>query len=324
MILINLDTPLEELRNHLFYLGFLNSEKEEVLSVEKPGEGNMNVVLRIKTNERSFILKQSRPYVEKYKQIEAPVERIDVEHQFYESIQDDNLIGHIPKIIDYNESEHILILQDLGTCEDMTSAYETREIKIKTLLKLIQFLNIIHAKSTPKDFPKNMGLRQLNHQHIFVLPFMENNGFQLNDVQNGLQELSLPYKKDAALKREIKKIGEKYLSTGNTLLHGDFYPGSWMTEGDNIYIIDPEFSFLGFAEFDLGIMTAHLTMITMENHFLDVILQHYTHKVDSKLIKQVTGIEIMRRLIGLAQLPLNRTLQEKEMLLKMAKKLILP
>ena len=47
-------------------------------------------------------------------------------------------------------------------------------------------------------------------------------------------------------------------------------------------------------------------------------------KVDIKLIQQVAGIEIIRRLIGIAQLPLNRTLQEKETLLKMAKKMILP
>ena len=44
-------------------------ENEDLLNVTKAGEGNMNVVLRIKTNRRSFIFKQSRPYVQKYQDI---------------------------------------------------------------------------------------------------------------------------------------------------------------------------------------------------------------------------------------------------------------
>ena len=264
-----------ELQKYLFSQGVLNSDKEKVLSTEKPGEGNMNVVLRIKTNERSLILKQSRLYVEKYPQIKAPIERIGVEHQFYKSVQDKKLVDYLPKIIYYNESEHILILQDLGTCNDMCTIYKSRKIDIKLLLKLIRVLSVVHGKNTSKDFPKNKGLRLLNHQHIFVLPFMTNNGFQLADIQEGLQELSSPYKKDVALKKVVFEIGQKYLQDGTVLLHGDYYPGSWITEGDNIYVIDPEFSFVGFAEFDLGVMVAHLTMATMEDHFIDVILQHY-------------------------------------------------
>jgi 5-methylthioribose kinase len=37
----------------------------------------------------------------------------------------------------------------------------------------------------------------------------------------------------------------------------------------------------------------------------------------------VAGIEIMRRLIGLAQLPLERNLEEKEYLLKTAREMVL-
>ena len=39
------------------------------------GEGNMNYTLRVRTNGRSIILKQARPWVEKYPVIDAPDER---------------------------------------------------------------------------------------------------------------------------------------------------------------------------------------------------------------------------------------------------------
>ena len=42
---------------------------ETIEHVEIPGAGNMNFTLQIKTHNRSFIIKQSRDYVEKYPQV---------------------------------------------------------------------------------------------------------------------------------------------------------------------------------------------------------------------------------------------------------------
>ncbi|MEL7341715.1 MAG: aminoglycoside phosphotransferase, partial [Bacteroidota bacterium] len=60
---------------------------EKLLSARKPGEGNMNYTLRIRSDFRTFILKQSRDYVEKYPSIPAPAHRAIVEGSFYEVIQ---------------------------------------------------------------------------------------------------------------------------------------------------------------------------------------------------------------------------------------------
>ncbi|MFH6603507.1 phosphotransferase [Maribacter algicola] len=322
MILFDLNTKLKDLQDYLISKGWLHSE-EQIKSLEKPGEGNMNVVLRIITDQRSFILKQSRPYVEKYKQIEAPLDRIAVEYKFYDIIQNNALHAHMPKILGYDATNHLLLLEDLGKCEDMISLYHDGDVNKKMLQKLIFILRIIHRTKPPKDFPENFAMRKLNHEHIFSLPFKKGNGFSLSDIQPGLQELSMAYKKDAALKKVIKNIGKRYLSKGNTLIHGDYYPGSWMTETENLYVIDPEFGFVGFAEFDLGVMAAHMIMTTGKKKFLKQILLQYDGGVDQKLVAQVAGIEIMRRLIGLAQLPLERTLEEKAKLLKKARKMIL-
>lgn len=46
---------------------------EVVEGVEREGEGNMNCVVRVMTSRRSFILKQSRPWVEKYPGFAAPL-----------------------------------------------------------------------------------------------------------------------------------------------------------------------------------------------------------------------------------------------------------
>ena len=316
------NTPNSELQDYLMSKGWMISN-EKISSVETPGDGNMNVVLRIKTNKRSFILKQSRPFVQKYQQIEAPLNRIAVEHQFYKIISNEALKPHIPKILGYDPSEYVLIMEDLGRCEDMSSMYSSHTIDTTNLKKLVNALGQIHQNEVPNDFPENLEMRQLNHQHIFVLPFLKDNGFQLDDIQDGLQELSMSYKQDEDLKSVINAIGGTYLSKGETLLHGDYYPGSWMTETENLYIIDPEFGFAGFAEFDLGVMAAHCIMATSDETYLNTIFDLYQGDADKSLMSKVAGIEIMRRLIGLAQLPLERTLAEKQYLLELARKMIL-
>ncbi|QXP58773.1 phosphotransferase [Olleya sp. HaHaR_3_96] len=303
-------------------IGFLDLKEEYIKTIEKPGEGNMNVVLRIRTNRRSFIVKQSRPFVQKYQDIPAPIERIAVEYQFYKAVTGKSIKPHIPEILSYSADNYLLLLEDLGDCQDMSYLYDNKHFTTSQLDQLINIASQIH-KSKPIDYPKNRTLRLLNHQHIFVLPFVKANGFSLDAIQEGLEDLALNYKADALLKKEIKRVGEQYLEEGNTLLHGDYYPGSWMTKGGHIYVIDPEFSFMGFAEFDMGVLAAHNIMISMDISCLQTITTAYPEPLNNQLLTKVAGIEIMRRIIGLAQLPLKRSIQEKKILLEIAHALIL-
>ncbi|GAL61777.1 hypothetical protein [Algibacter lectus] len=114
---LDINSSILDFETSLNTMGFLDLKQERILSIEKPGEGNMNVVLRIRTNTRSFIVKQSRPFVQKYQDITAPIERIDVEFQFYKAITNKAIAPHIPKILAYNADNYLLILEDLGDCK---------------------------------------------------------------------------------------------------------------------------------------------------------------------------------------------------------------
>ncbi|PRX56395.1 phosphotransferase [Flagellimonas meridianipacifica] len=313
---------LHKLQEFLKANGWLIAD-EHIQSLQKAGEGNMNVVLRVQTNHRSFILKQSRPYVQKYPQIEAPLERIAVERHFYKALEGSSIATSFPKVIAYDAGQYLMMQEDLGQCDDMGYLYGQRKVSSQQIRKLVQLAGTIHSVGKLDTFPQNRQLRELNHQHIFILPFLKENGFSLNAVQEGLQELSLPFKTDDLLKKKVTEIGEIYLSQGTCLIHGDYYPGSWLSQEDSIYIIDPEFSFIGFPEFDLGIMAAHLTMATSNFLVVEEVLKVYKGAHDPILVRQVAGVEILRRLIGLAQLPMQRTLNEKTHLLQEARNMVL-
>ena len=294
-------------------------ENEIIKKVESAGEGNMNVVLRIKTNFKSFILKQSRSHVKKFAHIKAPLERIFAEHCFYNLVKK----NFLPKVLGFISEDYVLFLEDLTKCRDLNYIYNSRKIDNDKVNKLTLILHNIHITNAHKNYPTNLTLRKLNHDHIFVLPFLKDNGLQLNNIQEGLEELAIPFKENTDIISRVNNAGKNYLDTGSILLHGDYYPGSWMERNDNIYIIDPEFTFLGSKEFDLGVMSGHLILATGQISYLKKICDNYPDKIDNNEVAIYCAIEIIRRLIGYAQLPIKRSISEKSNLLKLSKELII-
>ena len=319
---IKLNTSIEDLTVFLNSYNLLK-QAEKIYKISKAGEGNMNLVLRIKTNKRSFILKQSRPYAEKYPSIKAPIERINTEYSFYKTLIDNGLIKNIPKIITFQKNHFFMLLEDIGE-SDFSDIYSKGHVDDNIVNTLIGILKNIHSCKNIYNYPLNKELKELNHQHIFILPFNKDNGFDLNASQHGLKYLAQEFIEDKILKNKILLIGNRYLNTGKTLLHGDFYPGSWMKNNNQIYIIDPEFSFVGDIEFDYAILAAHLILITSNIKLLELIVDKHINKkiINLKLFYNYTGTEIIRRLIGIAQLPLNSTIEQKRKLLYFSKSLI--
>lgn len=324
---IYLDLHHQDEIAELLYKNSWITPDDKVLAMEKPGEGNMNFVARVKTNSTSIIVKQSRPWVEKYPQISAPVRRIFVEAAFYNALTHDSFYNSFcPSIIGFDAKNFLLALEDLGEGADCTFIYKRKSsLDDAALFSLIDFISHLHNTrlGNRQGFPGNTELKKLNHTHIFYYPYLEDNGFDLDTIQPGLQLIAMQYKNNGMLKERLKNLGDVYLQKGNTLIHGDYYPGSWLKTKSGIKIIDPEFSHLGSPEFDIGVMMAHLKMAQLENK-LKQVWGHY--KVPAgfsvPLMLSFCGVEIMRRVIGLAQLPLHLTLQEKSEILELAAQLI--
>lgn len=320
---------LLEISEYLQFHGVINP-LEIVSKAEKPGEGNMNYTLRLFIDEETFIIKQARPYVEKYPSIPAPQERILVEAEFYKIISKNDFMSlHMPKILFSDSENHIIVMEDLGKSKDFSSLYaKDKELKKDDAKMCAVFLNELHSqfkKFEENELMANRNLKKLNHEHIFVYPFLEENGFDLDSITDGLQAIAMNYKKDEQLKKVSANLGEIYLAGGDILLHGDYYPGSWLNTKDGLMVIDPEFAFYGKAEFDLGVLYAHLYMAQQPESVIENVKEFYRKSADfdEHLFNQFIGIEIMRRIIGLAQLPLDLTLLEKEELLTKAYNLLM-
>ena len=317
-----LQAPLTQ--EHIDYLrkrGFLHPD-ESVRSSGKAGEGNMNVTLSVATDKRTIILKQSRPFVAKYPQVPAPPERTGIEYRYYQCLASQKVLArYSPRIIAFDPDSWLLAMEFVEQGADHLEIYQRPDQFTEALAEdLLRYLKGLHQLEV-QAFPENGAMRALNHQHIFVLPFQEENGFDLDGVQPGLQQLSRMIKTNPRLVARVMKSGERYLSPGRQLIHGDFYPGSWLSSPGGLKIIDTEFAFLGDPEFDLAVMLAHLHLARVPEDRLKSLRESYP--LDEALLATFTGIEMLRRLFGLAQLPLDLSLEEKETLAHQAIQLIL-
>ncbi len=327
--MIKLTKEIPELTSYLKSKNWLH-DNETIIAVEKPGEGNMNFTIRVVTDERSFIVKQSRKYVEKYPQVDAPAERVLREAEFYELTEKViQLSLMMPNLIGLDKENSVMLMDDLGAGTDFSYIYKAGEIiQLEDLLTVIYFIVKLHSSITSDNtFNKiaNTKMRQLNHEHIFKYPYLSDNGINLDNILPGLQEKADLLKQDEKLKSEVLKLGKLYLEDGNTLLHGDYFPGSWLKTESGLRIIDPEFCFFGFPEFEIGVTVAHLKMADQPSDLIDKALRHYKNScpINEELYEKFVAVEIIRRIIGLAQLPLEISLEKRIKLLKEAQQTLI-
>jgi 5-methylthioribose kinase len=298
------------------------------IAVERAGAGNMNLTLRVMPAVGpSFILKQGRPWVEKYKQIPAPADRTLVEAGFYSLVQGNPFVAaRMPAILDFDRDHLVLVLEDVGE-GDFTSIYTDGVIAATTLAELLEWLEQLVAAKVPdahRPLLANRAMRALNHEHIFRLPLLEDNGVDLDGITPGLRIAAGNLQRDADYCDAVTALGTRYLADGHTLVHGDYFPGSWLKTAAGVRVIDPEFCFLGDPEFDCGVMAAHLLIAQCDRNLLEIVAASVSGRgIDSARVAGYAGVEIMRRLIGVAQLPVSYDIDRKRALLERSRRLVL-
>jgi len=324
---LNIKEP-DALADYLSEQGWLASG-ESVTSVGPAGEGNMNCTLRVTTDQRSFILKQSRSWVEKYPHIPAPEHRLLVETAFYAAVADHpQIAGRMPNLLKVDRTNRIACLEDLGESADFTSIYADPKEICEHLSQLCVWLADLHRIRFPHKVKielENRDMRLLNHEHLFHFPLVRGNQFDLDAITPGLQKEGDRLKRYKPYVDEVERLGTIYLQNGDVLLHGDYFPGSWLKHGNSFAIIDPEFGFFGRAEYDVGVMIGHLHLAGLEARCLESVWAAYgeTGGFNRTLALQFAGMEIMRRLFGVAQLPLAADLGRKAELLQLSERLVL-
>lgn len=280
---------------------------EAITEVAPAGDGNMNLTLRVRHAGGSLIVKQARPWVEKYPQIEAPVDRSLVEGAFFAFLAEEPPAQRLPNLLHRSEPDRILVLEDLGDARDLTGLYRRPELDPADLDALLEWLAELHAVSSRRSPPPifvNRALRELNHAHIFAIPFAADNGIDLEGWIPGLGELAAEWCSSRDRLAVIQALGERYLEPGPVLLHGDFHFASILRAERGLTVIDPEFCILGAPELDYGQLLAHIAFAGLGDAARERTLEAAESAGrDRAEVERYAGVELARRLLGVARIP---------------------
>jgi 5-methylthioribose kinase len=327
---LDLDRP-EEVGRILADRGWLEPG-ESFRGCERAGEGNMNLTLRVRTDRRRFIVKQARPWVEKYDTIPAPWDRSLSEQRFYQRVSGlGGVASRMPRLLGADPEARLLLLEDLPAARDMSDLYggdvalapgESEE--------LAAYLRALHTgtRDTADPHLANRAMRALNHEHIFVIPLAADGGLDLDALEPGLGDAARRLVADADYTAWVSRLGERYLADGPCLVHGDYFPGSWLRTDLGLRVIDPEFGFFGDPELDVGVALGHLALAGRPaaegRRWLDAYAKgREAPPLDAPLVARFAAVEVMRRLIGVAQLPLRPVPGRRAALLERAREAML-
>ncbi len=284
----------------------------EEARVEEAGEGNINWVRRVRGQAAgSFVLKQARPALERFPEYTVSTERIIFEARYYELTERFDQDGVRPRVLHFDPVERILVLEDLGHAERLDHALARGGDVAPALGLLAGFLGAVHAGTRNPDLAArfaNDDMRRLHGEHIFVLPYREND-FPL---PAGLRESAREIWCDHTLVNAIGAAHARYLEPLGALVHGDVQPSNVLLDGQRPVLLDAEIAHVGDPAFDVGTLLAHVLLAdcarpgAQAGRLITGIWSAYSasHPDGAPSFADAAryaGIEMLRRTIGAAR-----------------------
>lgn len=244
---------------------------EADLRSEEIGDGNLNLVFRIKDDESgtSVIFKQALPYVRVVGDgwpLSLDRARIESEALLQAA---DVCPGLVPEVYSYNAELALIVMEDLsdhiilrkGLTQGIRYENLARDIgtyMARTLFYTSDLYLAAGVKKAKQVQFHNPDLCKITEDLVFTHPYMD---ASTNNIPGPIRSFIESFLwADDELKQEVAKLKHSFLTKGQALVHGDLHTGSVMVTKESTKVIDPEFAFYGPIGFDVGAMIANLLL----------------------------------------------------------------
>ncbi|WP_372761465.1 S-methyl-5-thioribose kinase [Pseudoalteromonas sp.] len=262
----------------------------QTLSAYEFGDGNLNLVFRISDeHNNSVILKQALPYARCVGESwPLTLDRARIEAQV--------LLNHgaicpqfTVRVLHYCATQALTIMEDLGQLQILRGAQNNAQQfpqlaqHVATYLSHTGFYNsdfylpAQHKKALVSQFT-NPELCQITEDLFFSDPYIDH---PRNNYPQQLAPHVQALRNNSALKLAVAKLKARFLSSPQSLLHGDMHSGSIFVDQQNTKMIDPEFGFFGPIGFDIGSFIGNLLLnyCAQRGHIADFVARrnYQTH-----------------------------------------------
>ena len=237
-------------------------------AAEEVGDGNLNLVFRVKGAASSVIVKQALPYLRvageswQLTRHRAAIERGAIERHAKLAP------GMLPALLHFDPALSALVMEDLAgylTWRDAlnaglptpTVAAEAGGYCARVLLGTSAPALAPAERNALRDQFGYSELCSLTENLVFTAPFT---GSPTNRYDDGARHLAESLSSDRPLRAAAAELRFLFKTRGEALIHGDLHSGSVMVDATSgrARIIDLEFAFFGPIGFDLGMLLANL------------------------------------------------------------------
>ncbi|MCM3003042.1 S-methyl-5-thioribose kinase [Priestia koreensis] len=262
--------------------------EQEALTCREIGDGNLNLVFHITSDKsnRGLIIKQALPYAKVVGESwPLTLKRATIESnallEFAKYVPQ-----YVPEVYYTDETLAITVMEDLSHLQISRAGLIEGESYPLLSQHVGEFLgNVLfytsdfsadakEKKESVRTFI-NPDLCKITEDLVFTDPFFDHD---TNDFEPELKQDVEKLWEDAAVKLEVAKLKQKFITSGEALVHGDLHTGSIFADSHTTKIIDPEFAFYGPLGFDLGQFVANLLLnaLSRKEAGRDVLYAHIT------------------------------------------------
>ena len=240
----------DDLAGWLASLGLLSPG--EPVEVEPAGDGNINWVRRVRSRarERSYVVKQARPALERFPEYRVSTQRIEFEARWYQTVARFDREGVCPRVHHFDAERKALVLE-------ISPAPSARDLLARggdaapAAASLGRFLGAVHAGTRDPalvDRFANHEMRALHGEHIFALPFRAND-FPLSPA---VRRRAGQIAGEAELQARIEAAYQRYRGLSLALVHADVQPSNVLLKAGEPRLLDAEIAHMGDPAFDVG------------------------------------------------------------------------
>jgi len=213
-------------------------------TVESLSGGVSNVVLRVVTEQGSFVLKQSCPRLRTAEEWLSDLERVYREHEVMQALCPLLPPGTVPEVLFEDRTNYVFAMSHAPSDarvwkDDLLAGH----IDLELGSRVGYVLGLMHEASARN----RQGFEGLRDSRVFVQlrvePFYRK-------VQERRPEVAQP----------IEDLIERMLTRPEALCHGDYTPKNMLIHAHGFMLVDYETAYLGDQAMDLGLFLAHLLL----------------------------------------------------------------
>jgi 5-methylthioribose kinase len=240
----------------------------EAESAEEVGDGNLNLVFRVRGGGRRAVVKQALPYLRLAGDAwPLTTDRARIEAEALD-LEDRLAPGRVPRLIHYDPDMFAIVMEDLDGYDvlrygmiaekDYPFAFaHIAEFAARTLLGTSDILmGAADRKALALRF-HNPELCAITEDLVFTSPYITS---ESNRIDDALEPYAARLRENAAVRREAARLRFLFKTSAQAIVHGDLHTGSVMATSQDTRVIDPEFAYPGPMAFDTGKMLGNLAM----------------------------------------------------------------